>query len=68
MNNNKMERQNGECRDREKIMRSLKSVDSPIIKGLQLYHNFFRPHMGLDDKTPAEAAESQSRARTLGLP
>jgi hypothetical protein len=51
-----MERQNGEFRDREKVMRSLKRDDSPIIKGMQLYHNYFRPHMGLEGKTPAQAA------------
>ena len=28
--------------------------DSPIIDGCQLYHNYIRPHMGLDGKTPAE--------------
>ncbi len=56
MNNNKMERQNGETRDREKVMRSLKREDSPIISGLQIFHNYFRPHMGLNGKTPAEAA------------
>jgi hypothetical protein len=47
---------NGEMRDREKVMRSLKSVDSPILKGLQIYHNYFRPHMGLNGLTPAQAA------------
>ena len=56
VHNNKMERQNGEWRDREKVMRSLKKDDSPVIGGLQLFHNYFRPHMGLDGKTPAEAA------------
>ncbi len=35
-NNNKMERMNGEIRDREKTMRSLKSVYSPILKGIQI--------------------------------
>jgi len=55
-NNNKMERMNGEMRDREKVMRSLKTMDSPILKGMQIYHNFFRPHMGLDGRTPAEEA------------
>jgi putative transposase len=53
---NKMESFNGELRDREKVMRSLKTEDSPILKGLQIYHNYFRPHMGLDGKTPAEAS------------
>jgi len=55
-NNNRMERMNGELRDREKVMRSLKTEESPILKGLQIYHNFFRPHMALDGRTPAEAA------------
>jgi putative transposase len=55
-NNNRMERMNGEIREREKVMRSLKVSDSPILKGMQLYHNFFRPHMALDGMTPAEAA------------
>ena len=55
MNNNKMERLNGEIRDREKVMRGLKKIDSPIISGYQLYHNYIRNHMGLDSKTPAEA-------------
>ena len=55
MNNNKMERLNGEIRDREKVMRGLKKTDSPIISGYQLYHNYIRNHMGLDGKTPAEA-------------
>jgi hypothetical protein len=34
----------------------MKRENSPVIKGFQLYHNFFRPHMGLSGKTPAEAA------------
>lgn len=55
-NNNKMERLNGELRDREKVMRSLKKTDSVMIKGMQDYHNYFRENMGLDGKTPAEAA------------
>lgn len=55
-NNNKMERLNGELRDREKVMRSLKTDDSPIISGMQIHHNFIRNHMGLDGKTPAEAS------------
>jgi len=53
-NNNKMERLNGEVRDREKVMRSLKKSDSSILTGYQLFHNYMRPHMALDGKTPAE--------------
>ena len=36
-------------------MRGLKKVNTPILTGYQLYHNYFRPHEGLDGKTPAEA-------------
>jgi putative transposase len=56
MNNNKMERLNGEIRDREKTMRGLKKADSAALKGYQIYHNFIREHEGLGGKTPAEAA------------
>lgn len=48
---------NGEIRDREKTMRSLKKVDTPILKGLQIYHNYIRGHHGLQEKmTRAEKA------------
>ena len=40
MNNNKMERLNGEFRDREKVVRGIKKKDSVIIDGYQLYHNY----------------------------
>jgi transposase-like protein len=55
MNNNKMERFNGEIRDREKTMRGLKTKDTPILMGYQIFHNYIRGHEGLDGKTPAEA-------------
>ena len=55
MNNNKMERFNGELRDREKVMRGLKTKDTPILSGYQIFHNYIRPHEGLDGKTPSEA-------------
>jgi hypothetical protein len=55
VHNNKMERMNGEIRDREKTMRGLKTKDDAILQGYQLYHNYFRPHMALDGKTPSEA-------------
>ena len=55
MNNNKMERFNGEVRDREKVMRGLKKTDTPILAGYQIFHNYIREHEGLEGKTPAEA-------------
>jgi len=55
MSNNKMERFNGEVRDREKVMRGLKKPNTPILKGYQIFHNYMRPHEALDGKTPSEA-------------
>jgi len=69
MNNNKMERLNGEIRDREKTMRGLKRKDTPILKGYQIFHNFIREHEGLKGKTPAEACgitvEGKNKWKTL---
>ena len=55
--NNQMESFNGNTlRHREKVVRGLKKDDSGIISGLRIYHNFVRPHLGLDGKTPGEVA------------
>jgi putative transposase len=68
-NNNKMERMNGEVRDREKVMRGLKRTDRKILTGYQIYHNYFRPHEALDGKTPAEKCgiviEGQNKWKTV---
>lgn len=68
-NNNKMERYNGEFRDREKIVRGIKIKDSVLINGYQMYHNYLRPHMGLNDQTPAQACginiEGDNKWKTL---
>ena len=68
-NNNKMERMNGEIRDREKTMRGLKTKDTPILQGYQIFHNYIRPHEGLDGKTPSEACgiiiEGTNKWKTL---
>jgi len=58
-NNNKMERLNGEIRDREKVMRSLKKSDTPILTGMQIFHNYVRPNEGIDGHTPSELAGIQ---------
>ena len=67
--NNKMERMNGEVRDREKTMRGLKRKRTPILTGYQLYHNYIRPHESLNGKTPSEACgiviEGQNKWKTL---
>ena len=54
-NNCRMERFNGEIRDREKVMRGLKKLESPAIPGYQIYHNYVRPHEALNGRTPADA-------------
>ena len=50
------ERLNGEFCDREKVSRVLKKDGSLTISGFKLYHNYVRPHMGLDGDTPANRA------------
>jgi transposase-like protein/predicted nucleic acid-binding Zn finger protein len=54
--NNKMERMNGELRQREKVMRTLERPDTAILSGMQIYHNYVRPHEALNGQTPSEAA------------
>jgi hypothetical protein len=69
IHNNKMERMNGEIRDREKTMRGLKKTDTTVLKGYQLYHNYIRPHEALNGKTPADACgitiEGQNKWKTI---
>ncbi len=55
-NNKKMERLNGEVHDREKVMRGLKITNTPVLAGYQIYHNYFRPYMALNGKTPAQVS------------
>jgi transposase-like protein len=68
-NNNKMERMNGEIRDREKTMRGLKRKRTPIMEGYQIYHNYIRPHQALNGKTPSEVCgitiEGKNKWKTL---
>lgn len=54
--NNSIERMHGSIREREKVMRGIKSMETPFIKGNQIYLNFIRPHQALGGKTPAQAA------------
>lgn len=46
----------GSIREREKVMRRIKSMETPIFKGNQIYMNFVRPHFAIDGKMPADAA------------
>jgi hypothetical protein len=67
VHNNRMERMNGEIRDREKVMRTLKKPDSPILSGYQIYHNYIRPHEALEGKTPAEVAGIEVKGKDKWL-
>jgi len=58
---------NGELRDREKVVRGVKKEDSPLLAGLQIYHNFVRPHMGLNGETPAESVGIQVKGNDKWL-
>ena len=61
-NNNMMERLNGSIRERTKVMRGMKSVRTAeiVLDGWNTYYNYMRPHMGLDNKTPANAAKLET--------
>jgi len=58
-NNNIVERLNGTVREREKVMRGMKSdpTAEELVKGFKTYYNFIRPHQSLNGRTPAEASE-----------
>jgi hypothetical protein len=59
-NNNTMERFNGEIRDRERVTRNLKKEDTPILTGMQIFHNYIRPHMGFERKDSRRVSRYQS--------
>jgi hypothetical protein len=37
-------------------MRTLEKANTPILMGMQIFHNYVRPHEALKGETPAEAA------------
>jgi len=57
-NTQKIERFHGTLKQRTKVMRGLKNIESAIefTKGWLVHYNFLRPHEALHDKTPAEVA------------
>ncbi|MEO9277651.1 MAG: DDE-type integrase/transposase/recombinase [Nitrososphaera sp.] len=52
-NNNRIERMNGTQRERIKIQRGWKSMNTKIPEGMKIHYNFVRPHMALQNETPA---------------
>jgi transposase-like protein len=57
-NTNLIERFHQTLKDRTKVMRALRNKDTlqKFTDGWLIHYNYFRPHMSLDDKTPAEVA------------
>jgi putative transposase len=50
-------------------MRGIKTIETPILKGYEIYHNYMRGHEALDGKTPAEKCgikiEGKNKWKTL---
>ncbi len=38
------------------MIRGIKRDDSAILRGMQIHHNYIRPHQGLDGDMPADRA------------
>jgi putative transposase len=66
-NNNKMERMNGEIRDKEITMRGLKKVDTPVLKGCQIFHNYIRKHQSIGKAPEKCGIEIQGENKWLTL-
>ena len=68
-NNNKMERLNGEIRDREKVFRGLKKMDTGVLDGMRVYYNYTKKHSGIGGMTPAQASlievDGKNRWKTI---
>ena len=57
-NTNLIERVQGTIKNRTKVMRGLHTLESArlFLDGWLVHYNFFRPHMSLRDRTPAQVA------------
>jgi hypothetical protein len=64
VHDNKIERMNGEVRDRGKIMRGINKMDTPILKGTQIFHTYTKPQEDFRGGLPLKPQESKSGART----
>lgn len=66
INTNLIERFHGTLKERIKVLRGFKHADTAelILEGFLLHYNFFRPHMTLSNKTPAEVAGIKTDIKT----
>lgn len=53
-NNNRVERLNGTLRERVKVQRGWKKMNTAMVEGQRIHYNFVKPHEALEGKTPAE--------------
>ncbi len=62
INTNIIERFHGTLKERTKVLRGFKTLDTAelILEGFLAHYNYFRPHMTLSNKTPAEVAGIKS--------
>jgi transposase-like protein len=72
MDNQVIERYHGTFRERDKVIRGLKSDETAEVymENWKTYYNFIKPHMTFEGLTPAQMAGlnvSQERNRWLGL-
>jgi len=65
INTNIIERFHGTLKERTKVLRGFKTIDTAelILDGFLIHYNFFRPHMTLNNKTPAEVAGIKAPVR-----
>ncbi len=65
INTNLIERFHSTLKERTKVLRGFKTWDTAelVLSGFLINYNFFRPHMSLKDKTPAEVAKIQAPFR-----
>lgn len=62
INNNLIERFHGTIKERTKVIRGFKNKETAehLLDGFLVHYNYFRPHMSLKDKTPAQVAGIKS--------
>jgi putative transposase len=65
INTNLIERFHSTLKERTKVLRGFKNIDTAdlILNGFLVHYNFFRPHMTLKNRTPAEVAKIKLPAK-----
>ena len=66
-NNNRVERLNGTLRERVKVQRGWKSMQTAIPEGQRIHSNFVKPHAALEGQTPAQRAGIDGNDKWLTL-